>query len=83
MKGPFFDEAEFHTLFGLTREQVAAVVDQWPGVYEGSEEVYLAINNSMGNLIRYPHGHEAEVEQHVSFPIDVLKRIFAKWKHAR
>jgi hypothetical protein len=28
--GPFFPDWEFHTLFGLEREEVAAVAASWP-----------------------------------------------------
>jgi hypothetical protein len=53
--GPFFPEWEFHTLFGLTRSEVRAVADAWPNLDLTSEDVALAVNNSLNHLLGYPH----------------------------
>ena len=57
--GPFFPDREFQTLFGLTRSEVRAVADTWPNVELNSTDVVLAVNNSLNNLLGYPHrqGH--------------------------
>jgi len=54
--GAFFDEAEFHTLFGIDRSKLDDVINAWPEVNLEDTEVCLALNNSLGNLIGYPHG---------------------------
>lgn len=56
--GPFFPEWEFHTLFGLARSEVRAVADAWPNVDSTDANVALAVNNSLGNLVGYPHGQD-------------------------
>jgi hypothetical protein len=56
--GPFFPEWEFHTLFGLARNEVRAVADAWPNVDSTDSNVALAVNNALTNLVGYPHGQE-------------------------
>lgn len=51
--GPFFPEWEFQTLFGLSREELGAVADSWPGhLRESATEV--AVMNALNNLCGYP-----------------------------
>ena len=78
--GPFFPDWEFHTLFGIERRDVKAVVDAWPAVDETSENVVLAINNSMNNLLGYPHGRDREWRQYISVSPEEVARIFGKWR---
>jgi hypothetical protein len=60
--GAFFEEWEFHTLFGLEREEVARVRDGWPdNASEPNAE--LAVRNSIANLLGYPHGQDAELRR--------------------
>jgi len=54
--GPFFDDCEFHTLFGLTRSEVRAIADVWQNVELQDDDVDLAVNNSFVDLWGYPHG---------------------------
>jgi hypothetical protein len=78
--GPFFPDWEFHTLFGIERGDVKAIVDAWPAVDEANENVSLAINNSMNNLLGYPHGRDREWLQYMSVPPKEVARIFKKWR---
>jgi hypothetical protein len=64
--GPFFPDWEFHTLFGLTRSQVRAVADAWPNVELKSADVVLAVNNSLNNLLGYPHGQDSVWSEWIS-----------------
>lgn len=64
--GPFFPDWEFETLFGLDRNELKSIVNSWPNIDESDETVLLAINNSMANLIGYPHGKECEWKNHIS-----------------
>jgi hypothetical protein len=64
--GPFFPEWEFHTLFGLARSEVRAVADAWPNVDSMDANVALAINNSLVNLVGYPHGQDSAWSQWIS-----------------
>lgn len=43
VKGPFFPDWEFETLFGLTREEVGKVLLSWPTPNESDESVVQAI----------------------------------------
>jgi hypothetical protein len=57
--GPFFPESEFHTLFGLQRAQVRDIAAAAPHIDDSQEDVALAINNALANLLSYPH-HQRE-----------------------
>ncbi|MBX3373177.1 MAG: hypothetical protein KF817_05025 [Phycisphaeraceae bacterium] len=78
VEGPFFPDWEFSTLFGLQRAEVAEIARAWPKVEESDDRVDLAVNNALGNLAGYPHGHEQEWERFLSVPparlLDTLKR---------
>src|SRR5271154_1760450 len=54
--GPFFPDWEFHTLFGLERDRVREIADAWPKQVAPPEEMTVAVNNSLNNLLGYPHG---------------------------
>ena len=79
-EGPFFPDWEFHTLFGLWREDVRQVVANWPEISEDSEEVIVAINNSINNLLGYPHGREDVWSDYISVSEEELAAIFDKWR---
>jgi hypothetical protein len=64
--GPFFPDWEFHTLFGLARSEVRAVADAWPNVDLMDANVALAVNNSLNNLVGYPHGQDSVWSQWIS-----------------
>ena len=53
--GPFFPEWEFSTLFGLHREEVRSIANEWPRNSARTQDVILAINNSINHLLHYPH----------------------------
>ncbi len=81
--GPFFPDWEFHTLFGLRRQEVARIVATLPNIDDSDESVSLAINNAMGNLLGYPHGQTAAWSQFISVPEVEVRRIFDKWRHEK
>jgi hypothetical protein len=78
--GPFFPDWEFQTLFGLNRGDVAKIASEWPTVDRRNPSVWLAVANSMTNLLGYPHGLEAEWGRYISAPRSELEAIFRKWK---
>jgi hypothetical protein len=85
--GPFFmDEGvdnpswEFHSLFGLAREELARIAAAWPDVEINDESVILAINNSLTNLLSYPHGHDKDWLGFISVPTDEVAAVFEKWQ---
>jgi hypothetical protein len=80
LKGPFFPDWEFQTLFGIERSTLSKIVDAWPQVDDTEEDVALAINNSMGNLVGYPHGKEKEWQKYISVSPDEVISILQRWK---
>jgi len=80
-EGPFFPDWEFHTIFGLERDDVRRVLSCWPELDEADETVVLAINNSLNNLLGYPTRNKMEIwPKFISVtPWDVAL-IFDKWK---
>ena len=79
-EGPFFPDWEFHTLFGLERDQVRRIAAAIPDIDDSSEEVALAINNAMAHLTGYPHHQEAVWSQFISVPEEEVDRVFSKWR---
>jgi hypothetical protein len=55
----YFRDWEFHTLFGLTRPEVAEVARAWPK--RSLESAAAAFDGSLGHLWGYPHGLEKEM----------------------
>jgi hypothetical protein len=81
VKGPFFPDWEFSTIFGLTRDEVKQVLLSWPELNEGDESVVRAINNSFNNLLGYPTRNKPELwPKFISVSGIELARIFDKWK---
>jgi hypothetical protein len=78
--GPFFPDAEFHTLFGLEREEVRAIAAKWPQVSEAGDAVPLAINNSLGNLLGYPHDQGGELQRWAGATYEEIESVFRKWR---
>jgi hypothetical protein len=50
--GPFFPDWEFQTIFGITRERVRRIADEWPLPNAPPGDVVLAVNNSLNWLLR-------------------------------
>lgn len=78
--GQFFPDWEFFTLFGLEREEVAWVAAAWPDVDLSDERVWLAINNSIGNLVGYPIDHPKELSTYLSVSREELEAAFELWR---
>ena len=78
--GPFFPDWEFSTLFGLEREQVRRIAASAPHIDDSREEAALAINNSLANLLGYPHHQECAWSQFISASSEEVSRVFDKWR---
>jgi hypothetical protein len=78
--GPFFPDWEFPILFGLERAQVRRIVAAIPDIDDSSEEIALAINNSMAHLTGYPHRQEAAWSSYISVSEEEVDRVFDKWR---
>ena len=76
--GPFFNDDEFHTLFGLTRSDVRAIADAWPNVELRSANVHLAVNNCLNNLLGYPHRQDSVWSEWISVNRRQLDDLFSR-----
>jgi hypothetical protein len=81
VEGPFFPDWEFHTLFGLNRDEVKRVLLAWPELDETDESVVTALNNCFNNLLEYPAENKQEIwPDFISVSHMELAKIFDKWK---
>ena len=78
--GPFFEDAEFHTLIGASRAEARAVAIGWPDVSGTDETVTCVINNALLNLFGYPHGDVAAWERLVGASPIEIQRVWRKWR---
>lgn len=87
--GPFFPEWEFHTLFGLTRAEVDTVLTNWPDLPDTAPHGYespldfqeQAINNTMNNLLGYPHGVQGDAFAHeVGATMQQVASTMTRWR---
>ena len=76
----FKDDPEFHTIFGVTRKESCEIANMWPNLDDADQEVFLAINNSMNNLLGYPHRKYKEWAKYFDFTQGELLVVFQKWK---
>jgi hypothetical protein len=81
--GPFFPDWEFNTLFGLERDQIRSIAEAFNESCPLSADVDLAIHNSLGNLLGYPHGQESAWSQWLSVSQADLQSVFSRWQTAR
>jgi hypothetical protein len=77
--GPFFPEWEFHTLFGLTRPEVAAALDSWPRITESADQ-RRAAGLAMFNLVHYPHHAEDAWDDYISVSRDQVIELLRRWQ---
>lgn len=74
------NNGEFRILFGITFDRLEDSVRRLPDIDESDQDVQLAINNALNNLLGYPHGRDARFLAHVVVPRQEVARIFWKWR---
>ncbi|WP_280685539.1 hypothetical protein [Kitasatospora sp. MAA19] len=79
VNGPFFEDWEFHTLMGFTREEIAAVEASWPSPPTLDLEDD-AVNNVLGNLLGYPHGVESRWHKYLTPTREQVAQVRARWR---
>jgi hypothetical protein len=77
--GPFFPDWEFSILFGLDRDVVRRVAEEWPS-WDNEGEQSVAVNNALNHLLGYPHKRWDVWSDYISSsPIEVV-RVLARWR---
>lgn len=82
-KGPFFDDDEFHTIFGLSRSELLALIARIPRLDDGEPQVSCAIGNSLNNLLRYPHRQQAHWNDWISVSLAVVEQVEERWRQTQ
>lgn len=78
VNGPFFDEWEFQTLFGINRSQVNDVLSKWPKLDLENEDDYYVIRQSLAQLIGYPHRKEKKWSEFISKSPSEVRILFER-----
>ena len=79
VEGPFFPDWEFHTLFGLTREEVRWVLETWPET--GAADVQdTAVRNSLNHLLGYPHNDWEAWRRFISVDPPDVAGVLSRWR---
>ncbi len=81
VEGPFFPDNEFPTLFGVTKDDVVRLIALWPDINHAQSLTKVAINNSMNNLLGYPHKKFDIWHEYISVDPAQLAVIFQKWRN--
>jgi hypothetical protein len=82
-KGPFFDDDEVHTIFGIARGELLALIARIPRLDDGEPQVGCAIGNSLNNLLRYPHNQQARWDDWISARPAVVEQVEERWRQTR
>jgi len=78
VRGPFFPDWDFHILFGLERDDVAAVLERWPDP-KCPEDQDVAVTNALNHLVHYPHGQWEVWNDFISVGPREIVRVLAQW----
>ena len=78
VRGPFFPDWEFQTLFGLEREDVAAVLERWPDP-KCPEDQDVAVTNALNYLLHYPHRQWGVWNDFISVAPREIVPVLARW----
>lgn len=77
--GPYLPDWEFSTLMGLERAEVVAVAVAWPDP-GGAPFTFRAVNNTLNNLLGYPHNHWPQLAERVGADRSCLIEALARWR---
>ena len=78
--GPFFDDDDFHILFGLDRNEIRKIIADFQNINDSDTLAMGVINDSINNLIGFPHNKWEIWDNYISISPDELERLFKKWK---
>lgn len=80
VEGPFFRDKDFHTLIGMWCDEARATLEKNAMDHQG-RYLYLA-NNSMNNLVGYPHKMSVELVEWTGLDRAQLKSLFSRFREA-
>ncbi|AEI65930.1 hypothetical protein [Corallococcus macrosporus] len=78
VEGPFFPDGELHTLLGLFREELAAVLEAWP-TFHDVETQRDAVNGTLNNLLNHPHAEWASWPRYISAAPEEVAAVYERW----
>lgn len=78
-EGPFFEEWEFHTLFGMDRSELRRCAVRWSEGASVDPEIRAAVGGALDNLLDYPHDRDSELETHLGISRSQLEEVFTRW----
>lgn len=78
VNGPFFPDWEFHSLFGVTRDEAQLIATAWPN--GNDEEQGRLVVNALNNLLRYPHGQMAAWRRYISSSEEEVAAVLRKFR---
>ena len=78
--GPFFPDWEFHALFGVGRDEAIRVAESWPNVEETDISASYLINDSINNLLGYPHRKQNDWGNYISASSDKVYGILNRFR---
>ena len=64
---------------GVTREETAAVHAAWPSPNPGGN-TFLAVNNTLNNLLGYPHREWEELSRYAGTNPEEIAATLARWR---
>jgi len=71
---------EFQMIMGVDVDEFMDIFEAWPNLDENDKYVKLAINNTLNNLIGYPHDMQKSWNEVMETPLSEIARIFQKWE---
>jgi len=77
--GPFFPDWEFSTLFGVERDEIRRIAQQWPD-WDDEIEQFDAVNATPNNLLGYSHGRWNSWHVYISAVSADVARVYARWR---
>lgn len=90
VQGPFFNDSQFHAMFGLGRAEVASILTCWRTLPETELDVFIGINNAMNNLLIWWGWQDEDPEEGthilrlwVGAPADEIQCVYLRWLAGR
>src|SRR4051812_20422877 len=82
VSGPFIPMWEFHTLLGLTHQEVSDIAYSRAGLDDSLPNTRRAIGVTLNNLMGYPHKKYHLWPMFISVPAIEVRRIEDKWRES-